>query len=232
KVLLSLLMLARPGRDVIKRTQLTFESRNLAGLRFMNRDLSGVSFRQSDLSHGVFRDCDLRGALFEGTFLHRTRFEGDNDLRDARFGDSSRAFSIFVGSKLLDDPGQIKEWLAARTGRPVPTAESCPTALQLRYLFGKYITPLGTPKRDYLKHDALVAGRQYPGAARPEACLDEAVSEGYLTGPDFRNRFRRAEGDKYAEMVRLVRDGSISDHLGQIISRVCQRRACLHEIHA
>lgn len=63
-----------------------------------------------------------------------------------------------------------------------------------------------------------------------EACIDEAVSYDYLSGPDFRGRYRRAEGDKFAEMVRFVRDGSVSDGLGRMIAGLCRRRGCIHQL--
>ncbi len=81
----------------------------------------------------------------------------------------------------------------------------------MRHLFRKVITPLGGPRREDLKRDGLIAGKRYGGAGATEACIDEAVSHGYLRGPDFRGRYRRSEGNKNAEMVRLVRDGSVSD---------------------
>lgn len=89
---------------------------------------------------------------------------------------------------------------------------------------------MGAPRRDDLKRDALLAGKRYGGAAPTETCIDEAASMRYLTGPHFRERFRRAEGDKYTEVVRLVRDGSVSDGLGRLIARLCPRRGCLHQL--
>ncbi|MBM4388995.1 MAG: pentapeptide repeat-containing protein, partial [Deltaproteobacteria bacterium] len=86
-VALSLLLLARPERDLVKRIGVGFEGQDLVSVHFKQRDLSGMSFRCSDLSHAVFTDCDLRGALFEGAFMNRTRFDDKSDLRDAHFGD-------------------------------------------------------------------------------------------------------------------------------------------------
>jgi hypothetical protein len=230
-VLLTLLMLARPERDLLKRARVGLEGRNLVGVRFQKRDLAGASFRHADLSHTEFRDCDLQGALFEGAFLHRTRFEGENRLQKAQFGDLTRVQSVFAGRRLLEDVARIREWVDASTGQPTLVTEPCPTALQVRHLFGKFVTPLGTAKRDDLKRDGLAAGKRYGGAAPTEACIEEAVAMGYMAGPDFRGRFRRAEGDKYAEMVKLVRDGSVSDGLGRLFARLCPRRACLHQLH-
>jgi hypothetical protein len=229
-VALSLLLLARPERNLIKQIGAGLEGQELVAVRFERRDLSSVSFRGSDLSHVVFKDCNLRGARFEGAFLNRTRFEGSIELEGAQFGDLSRVQSVVVGRKLLDDPDKIRAWIAEATGAPEAPGEPCPTALQVARIFGKYITPLGEPRRDDLKRDGLLAGKRFDGAASPEACLEEAVRCGYLIGPDYRDRFRRAEGDKYAEVVRFVREGAISDGIGRLVARLCRRRGCLHRL--
>jgi hypothetical protein len=106
--------------------------------------------------------------------------------------------------------------------------------MQIRCLFGKFITPLGLPKRVDLKREALTAGKRYGGSATVEECVEAATKHesGYLTGPDFRGRFRRAEGDKYAEMVKFVRDGSISHGIGALIAELCRRRGCMHQLRA
>lgn len=231
-VLLSLLMLARPERDLVKRIRANLEAQDLAAVHFLGRDLSGVSLRRSDLSHAVFRDCDLRGTRFEGAFLNRTTFEGDNQFEGADFGDLSRVESVLIGRRLIEDPAELRGWIGRASGKPEAPGEPCPTALQLAHLFGKFITPLGEPRRDDLKRDALAAGKRYAGAASSEALVDEAASHGYLSGPDFRDRYRRAEGDKYAEMVRLVRDGSVSDGLGRVVAALCRRRGCVHQIRS
>lgn len=228
--LLTLLMLARPEHDLVKRLRRDFDAQNLADVRFRKRDLSRVSFRRADLSRVVFEDCDLRGSQFEGAFLSRTRFEGDTQLEGADFGDLSRVQSLWAGKRFIEDPVQVREWAAKATGRPEAPGEPCPTALQLLHVFGKFITPLGDARRDDLKRDALVAGRRYAGAASTEECVDEATRNGYLSGADYRDRFRRAEGDRYAEMVRFVRDGSVSEGLGRVVASLCRRRGCVHQL--
>lgn len=230
--LLSLLMIARPDFDLVKKTRREFDGQDLSGLEFYKRDLSEVSFRGADLSNATFHNCDLRRARFEGAFLSRTRFEGENQLEEAQFGDLSRIESLLAGRRLYESLGEIREWIGNVTGQPQQLGEPCATALQLTRIFTKFVTPLGTPRRDDLARRAVLAGRVYPGAASPEECLTQAVAQGYLTGPDFRDRFRRPEGDKYAEMVLLVRDGKVSDSLGRLIASMCRRRGCLHQLRA
>jgi hypothetical protein len=180
----------------------------------------------------VFHDCDLCRTRFEGAFLSRTHFEGANNLEEAQFGDLSRIDSIWAGRKLYQSLAEIREWIETVTGQPQQPGEPCPTALQLARMFTKFVTPLGTPRRDELSRRPLLTGRIYAGATSPEECLTQAVTQGYLTGPDFRDRFRRAEGDKYAEMVAFVRDGRVTDSLGRLIASMCRRRGCLHQVRA
>jgi Pentapeptide repeats (9 copies) len=229
-VLLSLLMLARPERDLIKSTRRDLGGQDLTGVHFRKRDLSTVSFRNSNLSGVIFQDCDLRDAGFEGAFFSRSRFEGSNSLEGAHFGDVERAVSIFVGARILEEPKDIKAWIERVTGRAQPTTEPCPTALQFFHLFSKFVTPLGTGRRDDLPRRALLAGRRVRDAASPEDSLAQAVDHEYLVGPDYRDRFRRAEGDKYAEIVGFMRDGKITDSLGRMIAPICRRRGCLHQL--
>ncbi len=230
ELLLTLLMLARPDADLIKSLDANLEGCSLAGVRFRARDLRDVSFRRADLSSVQFYNCDLRGAQFEGAYLNRTRFDGSTQLEGAEFGDLSRAHSIFAGKQLLDDPSKIRNWISQKTGRAQRPGQPCPTAQQLHRILSKFITPLGEPKRDQLDRRALIAGRQYEDAARAEDCVDRLARYDFLTKPDFRGRFRRAAGDKYKEIVEFVRDARVSDGLGRLISELCPRRGCLHQL--
>jgi len=51
-----------------------------------------------------------------------------------------------------------------------------------------------------------------------------------LNGPDYRDRCRRAQGDKYAEMVNFIKNGVVSDGIGGLIAGLCKRRGCLHQL--
>jgi len=229
-VLLSLMMLARPDRDLIKKIKPNMEARCLKNINFNNRDLSDVSFRCADLSHAVFQECNLSSTMFEGAFLNRTRFLGENQLQDAKFGDLSRIQSVLVDKKLLDDFEGIRKWTAEVTGKPEFPGKPCPTATRIRFLFGKFITPLGQPRRDDLYRNSLLSGKRYNGAATVEECLDVLASNEYLIGPDYKDRFRRASGDKYEELVNLVKSDSISEGLGRVIRELCRERNCMHRI--
>jgi len=157
---------------------------------------------------------------------------GSTDLEGADFGDLTRVQSFYVGRRFFDNDTQIREWTEEVTGRPRPINQPCPAALQITHLFGKYVTPMGTPRRDDLRRDGLLAGRRVTGAPKPEECLEAVVRHGFLVGPDHRERFKRAAGDKYGEIVRLVRDSSVSQALGVLVSELCSRRGCTHELRS
>lgn len=229
-VLLALLMMARPEMSLLKDIALNLERRDLTALTFARRDLSGLSLRGSDLTTVRFDGCNLRGTMFEGAVFNLTRFVNENVLSDARFGGMGHIDSLYAGRRLLDDPRHIQAWIAEVTGLAEEDDDSCPTAMQIRSLFGKFITPLGQPRRDNLKLDALVAGKHFEGAPPGDECVKAAVSHAYLDEPDHRDRLRRAAGDKYAEMIRLVRDGAISDGLGRLVSDLCARPGCAHRL--
>jgi Pentapeptide repeats (8 copies) len=229
-VLLMLLLLARPAADLIKQIGLEVETHNLAGVRFSRRDLAQIKLMNTDLSQATFENCDLRGARFEGALLSKTRFEGENQLEDAQFGDLRRVRSVFIGRRLVEELGPIREWIAKVTGRPPQVPESCSSAGQVRFLFEKFIRPLGEGRRDELRRSALTRGKRLAGAASPEECLAEAVRAGYLSGPDFRDRYFRPQGDLYAEMVNFVKDGRVSGGLGGLLSKLCKRKACTHQL--
>lgn len=228
--LLALIMHARPQRDLLRKLSASIEGRDLSDLVFENRDLGGFSFRNANLSRTRFRNCDLRRAMFEGAILQETRFEEGNQLDNAEFGDLTRVRSLYEGRRRLETHEQITDWLERVTGVPARREEPCPAALQLRHLFGKYVKPLGEPRRDELKYDALLAGKRFEGAPSTEECVKSACRRGFLVGPDFRDRYRRAEGDRYAEMVRLVRDARISEEIGKLLAETCRRRGCVHQL--
>jgi len=228
---ISLLLLARTDGDYLVRQNVPLESQNLSHVTFRGRNLAGRSFRQSDLSFARFENCDLREAKFEGATLVQTRFDDACRLEHADFGsDLSRISSIWRGGQLIENPDQVREWISRRTGTEIPRASTCPSALQVLHLFSKFISPLGEGRRDELNERGMLAGRRVPGAPTIAECIHAAVREGYISGPDYRHRYRRAQGDKYAEMVDFVRTNAVSSGLGRLMSSLCSRSGCLHRL--
>lgn len=229
QVLLALLMILSSDRNLILTNGLNLEDSLLSRLHFHERDLSGVSFRRSDLSYARFEGCDLRGARFEGAFLKDTQFAG-NEMQSADFGNMSRVVSVRAGGSFLDRDEEIERWVAKETERGLAPHEPCPTARQLCHLFQKFITPMGKFRRAALKGDAIVAGKRYTGAASPGTLLRESERRGYLVGPDHRGQYRRAQGDKYSECVRMVKESKVSEGLGAIVEATCPKPDCTHEL--
>lgn len=231
--LLGILLAARPDADVIKKTGLRFEGMDLSGVRFERRDLNEYSFRRCDLSRTAFVDCQLVGAHFEGAHLEQTVFE-NCELKGAGFGDRSRLESIHDGRRLLDDPEVLALWVTTMTGREAAKTDPCPTALQVRFLFRKFIRPTGEQKkgRDDLPRLALTRGKRFPGSADLEDCIDACEAGQYLLTSHVhsQDRLRRAEGDKLTEMAQMVTDGRVSDGIGQILAKLCRRPMCRHTL--
>ena len=230
-VALFLLLLVRPERNLMGQENLHFAGRDLSGIPFVGRDLSNQNFVESNLSRVLFKECDLTGVSFEGALLSRTKFL-DCDLRDARFGNVNRIESISFGKTDIHENAEIRERLFRVTGRALEVlADPCPTALQLVRLLGKFVTPLGKARRDRLDEKGLLAGRRVGGAPALEACVRELVRLEYLSGPDYRSRYKRCSGDAYREVVVAVKDGTLSRGLGKAVERLCRRPGCLHQVH-
>ena len=227
-IALTLMMLARPDRDVILREDVNLEDRFLVGVRFSDRDLSKRSFRGSDLTYAIFDGCDLTDSAFEGANFNHTAFR-DCILRGAEMG-RGRAQSVFIGNRLEDNSERIQEWFSKESGIVRTGGGGCPTAQQLMHLFGKFVTPLGSPKKDTLNDRALNAGRKFAGAASTEDCIRAAVSAGYLLERDYRGRYSRASGDEYAEIVKFVTERRASDGIGRMLEKLCARHGCLHRL--
>ncbi len=228
RLLLALLMILRPDRDLIARHDLPLEDALLAKLHFRGLDLRGVSFRRSDLSYVRFEQCVLEESKFEGSFMKGTTFD-NVEIRGAEFGDMERIESIRWDSAFMDRDEDIEARLIKETKGRRRRREPCPTARQLTHVFGKFITATGTRRRTALRREGIVAGRRY-GGATPENCVRVAIRREYLVGPDHRGQCRIAQGDKYGEIVRLVRDSRVSEGLGEVISELCPRGGCTHEL--
>lgn len=227
-VALTLMMLAKPSRDFLRQENVSFEGRFLVGVQFSHLDLSKCSFRGSDLTYATFDGCDLTGSTFDGTYLKHTAFRGDCVLHGADVR-GSRVQSIVIGSRVEDDIERIHEWFHKASGIATGSGR-CPTAQQFMHLFGKFVTPLGSPRRDWLDSKALNSGKRFAGAASMEDCVRAAVSGGYLLERDFRGRYSRASGNEYKEIVEFVKERRASDGIGRMLEKLCARAGCLHQL--
>jgi len=228
--LLQLILLSSPNRDVIKANNINLEGMDLSHVQFMYKDLKGTSLRNCDLSNTIFKACDLRDCLFEGAQLLGTRFEqiSEKELIGARFGDLKQFEFIFWNKASIDDFKSMIDWITKRTGRPKSIAEPCPTALQLRALFLKFVYPDGSGHRDEIAQISLIKGKRFPKGPAPETCVKACISFGYLQEPNYRKRISRTPGDKFSDMVCFVRDWKLSTEMRQLLNSLCSIKACRH----
>jgi hypothetical protein len=228
--LLQLLLMASPARDALTPLSTVMEGRDLSYVHFENRELEGFSFRNCDLSNTVFKECDLRGAKFEGARFAGTRFErvAKGSLEDAQFGDLSHFESVVIDKKRVEDRMAFANWTFDITGQIKPILEPCPSAIQLRTLFLKFVRPDGVGRRDELPIRALVRGKRHAQAPDPKEFVEACLSFGYLQDARWHDRVRRVPGDRYNEIVNFVMDWMLTRNLSEMLDSLCDREACEH----
>ena len=123
---------------------------------------------------------------------------------------------------------EFAQWAEEMTGDIKPILEPCPSAVQLRTLFLKYIRPDGSGRRDDLPTRALTRGKRQPGAPEPEDIIEACISAGYLQNNRSRDRIRRVPGDRYNNMVDYVKDWEISKGTRLMLDNLCTIEACDH----
>jgi hypothetical protein len=228
--LLQLYMLVTEDDRLFKDAKLNLEGKDLRGVRFQDMDISGNSFRNANLAGAVFDNCSLRNADFAGAVLLGTTFRNLNRLAlySAKFGNLNRFEYVISEGRKLDKRTAMINWLANVTGEEVQANLPCPAALQLRELWRKYINPDGSGRRDSLPGGALMRGRQHPQAPSPQECLEASISSGFLKGADYRERYRRAGGNQYKEMVDYIRDWQLSSGVSLLLNSLCSISGCQH----
>jgi hypothetical protein len=208
---------------------LVFERKDLAGLTLTGVDLDGISLRGCDLTDTTFRDCSLRGTNLEGALIRNTRFLGGADsLSGVHFGSLERFYSVAVGEgRTFNSPATFRAWLDRAAGRTTTTEEPCPTTLQVRQMFAKFIWPTGQPRRDWQGSKAMLSGTKY--VDRPDEVLTSLVQYGYLSSADDRRRYHRTtDDDAYREMRRFVMAMTITPTLRRLLDDMCPRLGCRH----
>jgi hypothetical protein len=227
--LLQIAVYAKDRPDALRLPDFSLERQDLSGLVFEDCDLSNMSFRGADLTNTVFRRCRLRDASLEDAILRGTTFVLDEDaaLEGARFGDLTRFFSIRTreSGRLIDDHAAARKWFERTTRIGSKIVEPCPSAQQLRHLFGKFVRPSGDFRRSWLDRRGVLAGARYHDD--PEQVLDAAVRAGYLLEGD-RNRIVRPEAEPYSEVVNYMKDLRMSPGIRALLADVCKIDGCAH----
>ena len=207
----------------------SFDGREMSGVKLNGFDFRGTSFRACDLTDAEFNHCLLQDARFEGAIISRTGFfmKDRGDLKNAVFGDMERVYSIRTQPRRPETEHQeARKWLRERTGVMEPITEPCPAALQLRYLFGKYVSPNGTAKRVVLNKRGVLAGKEFYDRDRT---LEAAIAHGYLIPEErYRDRIARSTGELNSEIVNYVRDLILSEGLQRLLGDICPVDNCVH----
>ncbi len=207
--------------------EVSLERQDLSGITFSNLRLDGVSLRGANLEATHFDRCDLSGCDLAEANLHMTRFTGCGEsLSRANFGTLVGFVSARVDSEELID--SVDDFLP-RIGRGREGAEQvlgpCPTAMQLRVLFLKFIRPNGQARRDWLDDKAVLAGRRY---VDPGVVVNAAEHAGFLIRASGRARYERARGELYADMVGFVRALQITTSIRSLLQDTCRIPSCAH----
>jgi hypothetical protein len=228
-LLLQLWISSASGRSRLPQG-VVLEGGDWTGMRFENMNLDGVSFRNGNLTDASFVRCTLRNAGFEGVQLVGTRFNRlDTDgLRGAQFGNIVHFEYIYVDARQIDDWKLMKEWIVKETGIIEESPDPCPTAFQIRGMFGKFIHDDGSGRRRDLPRHALSKGKLYREAPTPDDCILSCIKHGFLDAPDYRGRIRRASGKQYGEMVEFMTGWALGPHLKEVLDELCPIRNCPH----
>ncbi|MEX2236248.1 MAG: pentapeptide repeat-containing protein [Dehalococcoidia bacterium] len=213
-----------PARAKLRR--FPFERKDLSGILFESVDLRGASFVGADLSDTEFRSCDLTDANLTEAIFRNTKFANSEKLRGVQVGDLSRFYSINVPKGLtITTPSEARQWLIKASGRPVKVVEPCPPAMQLRHMFGKFVTPSGMARRSWLDKRGFLNGRRYHD---PQEVLSAALRTGYLREEKDRDRIYRPDGDAYSELVGYASNFTLTPGLRALLSQSCDAEGCPH----
>jgi hypothetical protein len=228
--LLRLMLMASPRKDIITEFQIKLEGHDLSHIIFVERDLENVSFNGCGLSNTVFEKCnlvraDFQNAHFEGTqFIHVKK----GSLFGSTFGNLDHFDSVIIDKRRITERLAFAKWIEDITGTRTPISEPCPTSLQLRQVFLRYIDSRGKQKRDNIPMSALSQGGfKRRDAASIDECIRASIRYKYLQ-KEARNRIRRVPGDAYTEMRQFITDWKLSIELKKMLDQLCPIKDCMH----
>ena len=216
-------ILTTPNAANLKWSEFPIENRELDGARFDKAVLTGTNFDGCDLSGVVFEGCDLRKASFKGTFFQNTNFN-KCIMTGALIGNLNKFSSLVIDGKQYITAEQAIHYFRVKSGEI--SAESLPPKinpdiLQIRLMFRKLIDENGEGRRKSIDLKGFMDGKIIHGANPKDKILKKLMQSGYLfDGQGPRRGIRRAEGDKYKEMVEFVKTGRPSQNLQILIEGI------------
>ncbi|WP_047891236.1 pentapeptide repeat-containing protein [Micromonospora sp. RV43] len=206
------------------------ERQNLSGLTFANLSLAEVSFRGANLESTRFQNCEMAGCDLSDATLHGTRFDAClPSLAEADFGQLTGFVSVEIDSRpAIEDVNDFVRLLGGDGRRERHFVGPCPTALQLRFLFLKFVRPDGHYRRDSLDEKGLLSGRRI---VDPASVLNGAVRAGFLTAIPKRRRYERTHNQLYADMVGFAQNLRVTPAIRALLEDTCRVEGCPHVVH-
>lgn len=218
------------GREIIDRVNMSLEGQDLSGVDFGDLDLTRMSLAGSDLSFANLARVTLRDAGLESARLRNTVFAGaESGLLDgASFGGGQNFVSVQSEGREITGYAQFRKWAVRATSVPMDSDRPCGAVRQLAHIFGKFVRPSGSARRDEIDERGLHRGRREKGVKSYRRVVEEVKKWGYLE-PRHRGRVGKPGPEKYAEIVRFVMDSrGLSSGLRQIADSVCEEPGCEH----
>ena len=204
-----------------------FADVDLSGMRFDGHVLRDTGFDRVDLTNVDFRESDLSRCSFVSCLMKGTRFGDDKQmLSTIKLEDMRKFYSAYVGESFVDSSSILGELFGKSLTSLEEAETACPTARQLRHIFGKFVEETGRGRRKDLARRAILRGKQL--VAHPEAILNEAIRSGYLVDLPSRDRISRAQDDQYREMVKFRVDLSMSPGISALLGSTCELANCPH----
>ena len=207
-----------------------FDTCDLRCVVFENIDFRRTSFCNANLTGTRFISCNLQDAQFGSAILSKTSFSKlvDTALYGADFSQLEHFDSIFFNGRNIDNRDQFRALIEKITDAPSEIKDPCPAAMQLLALFRKYVHADGSGRRNELKSEALQRGRHYTDAPRPEECIKQCMTYGYLQRPNHRQRVERTGGAHYDEIVSYVKEWKMSSNIRSMLDSLCSIDGCPH----
>ena len=205
------------------------ERQDLSGLTFSDLSLTGVSLRGANLESTRFIRCDMAGCDLSDATLHGTRFDDCMpSLAAADFGDLAGFVSVDIDSRpAIDDVADFVRLLQPNRRAAYAFVGPCPTALQLRFLFLKFVRPDGHYRRDSLDEKGLLSGRRI---VDPATVINGAVRAGFLTVITKRHRYERTHNQLYADMVGFAQNLRVTPAIRALLEDTCRVEGCAHVV--
>ncbi len=228
--LVQVLAYVSDGSNILKEASISLAGSDLNGVDFHKMDLTKACLIGSDLTNADLSETILQEAGLEGAVFRNTKLPGGtrDELKGARFRGGENFESVQISNgKRIDDYGRFLRWAQQATHTQALDTGPCPSARQLRHLFGKFVYPNGEHRRDELDSRGIRRGKQVAGAPPYSDLVDKAIEFKYLETRQF-GRLGRPRGEKYGEIVRFMKNSKMSSGFEDLLDALCSTANCRH----